>query len=324
LTTYEKIEIPGASGEYIIQISHKNNALTNDGQVFSFIASGIDKEAFTVSSHQGIKEACASDGSATFNIDLGFNSGFSDTVNFTVTDLPSGTTGSVAPTSLNSEGTVVLTVNGIGSLSPGDYQIKVIGTGSSETINVYVTLRILGSTVPAIGLTYPPDGAIDQPVVIDFSWEVGDQTVDNYDFELARDAGFTNIEFSENVILPHVLILGVTEGAEYFWRVKPNTICADGVFSDVWSFTVAGVLGINEQTVEGLVVYPNPTQNVLNIEAASAISSVEVLNVLGQVMISEKATSNNTQLDISRLSAGTYFARVTVEDTIAIVQIIKK
>ena len=320
----EKIEIPGASGEYIIQISHKNNALTNDGQVFSFIASGIDKEAFTVSSHQGIKEACASDGSATFNIDLGFNAGFSDTVNFTVSDLPAGTTGNVAPTSLNSEGTVVLTVNGIGSLSPGDYQIKVTGTGTSETVNVYVTLRILGNTVPAIGLTYPADEAIDLPVVINFTWEVGDETVDNYDFELARDAAFTNIEFSENVILPHVLILGVTEGAEYFWRVKPNTICADGVFSEVWSFTVAGVLGINDQTIEGLVVYPNPAQDILNVEAASSISTIEIINILGQVMISEKTTSNNVQLNISKLSSGTYFARITAEDSTSIVQIIKR
>ena len=320
----EKIEIASASGEYIIQVSHKTNAITNDSQVFSLIVSGIDKEEFTASSHEGIKEACVADGSATFDIDLGFSDGFSDTINFTVSDLPAGTTGSISPTSLNAEGTVELTVNGIGSLAPGDYQIKVTAAGTSETVNVYVVLRILSTNVPTIGLIYPADDAIDLPVVIDFSWELGDSTVDNYDFELARDVAFTNIEFSENVTVPNVLILGVTEGAEYFWRVKPNTICADGTFSEIFSFTVEGVLGVNEQTIEGLEVYPNPTTDILNVKAASDISSIEVMNILGQVILSENATSTTEQIDMSGLRAGTYFVRINVENNNTVVQIVKQ
>jgi hypothetical protein len=320
----EKIEIAGATGEFIIQVSHKGGALTNDMQSFSLIVTGINKEEFTASSHEGIKEACIGDSSATIDIDLGFNDGFTDTIDFTVSDLPSGTTGSISPSSLSAEGTVTLTVDGIGSLSVGDYQMKVTATGSTETTNVYVILRIISTNVPIIGLTYPADGAIDLPQVIDFEWELGDQIVDNYDFELARDEMFTNIEFSENVQLPHVLILGVTQGATYWWRVKPNYSCAEGVFSDVWSFTVEGTLGTDETTIEGLVVYPNPARDVLNIIAQTEISSVEVINVMGQVLLTETSVASDVQMDMSSLSSGTYFVRINSENNSSVVQVIKQ
>ena len=320
----EKVEIAGATGEYIIQVSHKGGALTNDMQAFSLIVTGIGKEEFTVSSHEGIKEACAVDGSATIDIDLSFSDGFSDTIDFSVSNLPSGTTGSLSPDSLNAEGTAVLTVDGIDSLTPGDYPITVTAEGTSETINVYVILRILSTDVPAIGLIYPADEAIDLPVVIEFEWEQGDSSIDNYEYELSRHEDFSVLSFWETTVLPHVLILGVTEGAEYFWRVKPNTICADGDFSEVYSFTVAGVLGTNDFDIQGLVAYPNPTNSILNLEAASAISSVEVLNILGQTLYSETINRTATQIDLSAFQAGNYFVRVTVDNNTDVLQIIKQ
>ena len=320
----EKIEIPGASGDYIIQVSHKLNALKNDHQVFSLIVTGIDKEAFTLSSHEGIKEACVTDGSTTFDIDLDFNPGFSDTVNFSVSNLPAGTTGNVTPGSLNNEGTVVLTVDGLANLTPGDYTIKVTGTGTSQTAVIHVVLRILDTNVPTIGLIYPPDNAVDLPVVINFEWEEGDSSVANYDFELARDEAFSNIEFSENVLLPEVLILGVTEGAEYFWRVKPNTVCAEGEFSEVWSFTVEGVLGQNDLEENKLKVYPIPTRDILNIESDAPIYSIEIMNVLGQIILSKEYFDVHASMNVSGLRDGTYFVRITHEKNSQVVQIIKQ
>lgn len=320
----EKIEIAGASGEYIVQVTHKGAALTNDGQVFSIVATGVDREAFYVSSHDAITNACAVDTSAAFDIDLGFSDGFSDTIDFTVSDLPTGTTASIAPTSLSAEGTVVLTVDGIDGLALGDYTMKVTATGSTETVNTYVTLRILDDTVPTVGLTYPADGAIDLPVVIQFVWENGGSTITNYEFQLSRFADFSFISFTQNVPFATAQVLGVTEGATYYWRVKPSTDCGEGDFSEVYTFVVDGVLGIEDQLIEGLVVYPNPANNVLNVEAKAAISSIEVMNVLGQTVVSGTSTSNKTQIDISALSAGTYFVRVTSENNSSVLQVLKQ
>jgi hypothetical protein len=320
----EKIEVPGASGEYIVRVSHKGASLTNNVQAFSLIITGIDREQFNVSSHDGVQEACLGDTSASFDIDLGFSDGFSDTVNFSVSGLPGGTTGTITPTSLNTEGTAVLTVNGIGSLAVGDYPMLVTATGTSQTIHLYLTLRISDDDVPAIGLIYPADDAIDLPIVIVFEWEEGDDSVTNYLFELSRHEDFNTIQFTENVPFPTVQILGVTEGAEYFWRVKPSTNCGEGVYSPVFSFTVEGILGVTEQTIEGLVVYPNPATNQLTVEAANVISSVEIMNVLGQTMISETSTSNKLQINISSLSTGNYFVRITSENNSNVMQILKQ
>ena len=320
----EKTEIIGASGEYIIQVSHKGKFLTNDSQVFSLIVTGIDKEEFTVSSHEGVKNTCASDGSVTFGIDLGFSDGFSDTIDFSVSNLPAGTTGLITPISLNTEGTVALTVNGISSLAEGDYPIKVTAIGSSETVNLYVILHILGENTPSVGLIYPEDNAIDLPIAFIFKWELGDNTIDNYDFELSRFSNFSNLEFSENVEVPQVFIGGVTEGAEYFWRVRSNNICFNGEYSEVYSFTVEGVLGLNDFEIEGLVAYPNPTNSILNLKAASVISNVEVFDVLGQKLYTETMNTNKTQIDLSAFQAGNYLVRVTTDNFSKVLQIVKQ
>ena len=319
----EKIEILGASGEYIIQVSHKGAALFDGVQAFSLIVTGIDNEEFTVSSHQGILEACTADDSADFNIDLGFSDGFSDTIDFTVSDLPSGTSGSFSSSSLSDEGTTVLTLGGLGSLSTGDYPFLVTGSGSSETINLYLILRILSDEVSNIQLIFPPDGAVDQPLVIQFKWESGDDNITSYDFELSRYSDFSVVEFSETTFFLQYLALGVTEGATYYWRVKANTACANGEYSEVYSFVVEGVLGLKDQSIEGLVIYPNPTANILNLDAATPISNVEIVNVLGQVLVSKSSSSTISNIDVSALSIGNYFIKVTSENNTKVLQFLK-
>jgi len=317
----EKVEIGGASGEYIIRVSHKGD-LTDNLQVFSLIVTGIDKEEFTVSSHDGIQDACAADGSASFDIDLGFNDGFSDTINFSVTNLPGGTNGVISPTSLSSEGTVTLTVNNINGLVPGDYEIKVTGTGTSETVNVYVILRILDDNMDAADLLLPVDNAITQPLNITFEWEVV-ADAEEYEFELATDSGFANIVDNQIVNVNSAEVSGLANNTEYFWRVLATNTCGDAPLSDVFSFTTEEELGVNDITIDGLVVYPNPVTNLLHVEAAEPITSIELINVLGQSLQFHNFESNRAQLDVSSLSAGNYFVRITSENAVDIVQIVK-
>ncbi|MGY8934451.1 MAG: S8 family serine peptidase [Flavobacteriales bacterium] len=322
----EKIEVIDASGEYIIQVSHKAAALVNNVQAFSLIVTGISNEEFILSSHEGIVEHCIGVDSADFNIDLDFSSDAYDTIDFTVSDLPSGISGSFYPSSLYDEGTTVLTLDGLESLVyPGDYSFMVTGTGvgSNESIDLYLILRILSNDVSDIDLIFPPDGAVDQPVVIQFKWESGDDNITSYDFELSRYSDFSVVEFSETTFFLQYLALGVTEGATYYWRVKANTACANGEYSEVYSFVVEGVLGLKDQSIEGLVIYPNPTANILNLDAATPISNVEIVNVLGQVLVSKSSSSTISNIDVSALSIGNYFIKVTSENNTKVLQFLK-
>jgi len=290
------------------------------------IVTGISNEEFILSSHEGIVEHCIGVDSADFNIDLDFSSDAYDTIDFTVSDLPSGISGSFYPSSLYDEGTTVLTLDGLESLVyPGDYSFMVTGTGvgSNESIDLYLILRILSNDVSDIDLIFPPDGAVDQPLVIQFKWESGDDNITSYDFELSRYSDFSVVEFSETTFFLQYLALGVTEGATYYWRVKANTACANGEYSEVYSFVVEGVLGLKDQSIEGLVIYPNPTANILNLDAATPISNVEIVNVLGQVLVSKSSSSTISNIDVSALSIGNYFIKVTSENNTKVLQFLK-
>ena len=54
------------------------------------------------------------------------------------------------------------------------------------------------------------------------------------------------------------------------------------------------------------VLYPNPADDVLNIETTLNIKSIEILNVQGQRVL----TSTQKQINVSHLPAGTYMVRM--------------
>ena len=320
---FEKIEIAGATGEYIIQVSHKG-FLTNDSQTFSLILTGISLEQFAVTSHDGIKKVCPSDGAVTMNVDLTFSDGFSDTINFTVTESPAGTTAVILPTSLSVEGTAVVTVSGINSLTPGDYPVNVTATGTSETINLYMFIRIPETGFTAVDLVSPADDAVGLSFTVDFVWDESEPFTEEYDFELALDENFTVLVAQETTNNTFTEVSGLVDNTEYFWRVRAKNLCADGPYSDVYSFTTVEILGVNENKIEGLVAYPNPTTSILNIEAATSIGTIEVYNVLGQSLILVNTDSSKAQIDISSLQAGNYFVRVTAQNNSTVLQVVKR
>ncbi|PHS64044.1 MAG: hypothetical protein COB12_08650 [Flavobacterium sp.] len=319
----EKTEITGASGEYIVRVSHKG-FIQDSVQVFSTIITGINREEFFVSSHDGLNVTCASSGTIDFDIDLTFNDGFSDTIDFTVADLPVGTTGSFSFTSLNADGTTVLTVDNLNGLTNGDYPFKVTATGSTETINLYLILRITDDmNFPQPILLSPGNNWQNRPVDLAFDWDGGNNLTEGYDFELALDDQFTNIIESQTVTLSSVFITGLNYETDYFWRVRAKNSCQDGPFSDEYKFTTMAELGFEDQSIENLIIYPNPTTSILNIEASTPITNVEVINILGQVLISKRDTTIS-QIDVSELSTGNYFIKVTSDSNTDVLQFVKK
>ena len=57
-------------------------------------------------------------------------------------------------------------------------------------------------------------------------------------------------------------------------------------------------------------IYPNPASNVLNISMKNPITSVDILNTVGQNLGHYQSSSPQAQIDISALSAGIYFIRI--------------
>ncbi len=83
-------------------------------------------------------------------------------------------------------------------------------------------------------------------------------------------------------------------------------------------------MGVSDFESLKVVVYPNPANDILNIQAEVSISSVTVLNLLGQTLLTSKGNSKNEQIDISGLSAGNYFVKVFVGDESSVLRIVKR
>ena len=58
-------------------------------------------------------------------------------------------------------------------------------------------------------------------------------------------------------------------------------------------------------------VYPNPASTILNVKTKSTINLAEVINPLGQIVLSKILNSNSTELDITNLEKGIYTIRVS-------------
>jgi hypothetical protein len=75
----------------------------------------------------------------------------------------------------------------------------------------------------------------------------------------------------------------------------------------------------NKQAVS---IYPNPSHNVLTVEHSQAVSTLDIVNTLGQVVKSIKATPDALKTDIKtdELTNGIYFLRVNQTDMIRFVK----
>jgi len=71
-------------------------------------------------------------------------------------------------------------------------------------------------------------------------------------------------------------------------------------------------------------VYPNPVKDKLRLSFDSAISSVNIYNLLGQEVIAQKVGANEATIEVSHLPSGTYIVKAIAGDKIMTVKVIKQ
>ena len=86
------------------------------------------------------------------------------------------------------------------------------------------------------------------------------------------------------------------------------------------NYVVVEVTAIDENGVNGMIVYPNPTKGNLNI-TAEAMTQITITNALGQVMYENDVTSNNEVINMAEYEAGVYMVRITTENGVAVKRI---
>jgi hypothetical protein len=87
---------------------------------------------------------------------------------------------------------------------------------------------------------------------------------------------------------------------------------------------VDATLSMADVDAQGFTYFPNPVNHNLSLRAQNAIQNVSVYNMLGQEVLKTAPNTLESEINMSDLSNGAYFVKVTINDVTKTVRIIKQ
>ena len=116
---------------------------------------------------------------------------------------------------------------------------------------------------------------------------------------------------------------GYDYSVKHTWKVSAQ--CPNGTESNLTNATKPPCTSVGEYTIDSFTVVPNPANDIIKITAEYTISGIEVINFLGQTVISQTNVSfRETTLDVSQLNNGVYFVRIFSENGSSIQKFVKQ
>ncbi|MCB0452883.1 MAG: T9SS type A sorting domain-containing protein, partial [Aequorivita sp.] len=76
-----------------------------------------------------------------------------------------------------------------------------------------------------------------------------------------------------------------------------------------------GLLGVNQNQLDNISLYPNPASSTINLKNAEN-ANVQVFDVLGKLILSQNNIAVDAQINVSQLQAGTYFMKISKDNLI--------
>ena len=122
-------------------------------------------------------------------------------------------------------------------------------------------------------------------------------------------------------------ITGLTGLTTYEIQVQAD--CGDGNVSD-WCTAITAQttnVGIEEYLLNSISLFPNPANDVINVQCTMnnvQVTALEVFDVYGKLINTVNVIDNPTQINVSNLASGMYFVRVTTEEGTVTKSFVKK
>ena len=96
-------------------------------------------------------------------------------------------------------------------------------------------------------------------------------------------------------------------------------------YNDVFTPPAAGVNDDNAVATQDVEIAPNPTSGSVTLFNASPGAHVTIENILGETVMEMRNTqTSDATLDLSKLPAGTYFARIATGNSVVIKKIVRE
>ena len=113
-------------------------------------------------------------------------------------------------------------------------------------------------------------------------------------------------------------------GTFHVFLALPSDLAGSPLYIDNVSITEGTILATPEFEIFKFSYGPNPTNDLINLSAATNISNVEFFNVLGQKVLSTTVNATQKQVNISSLEKGLYLMNVTIDGSKGTYKIIKE
>jgi hypothetical protein len=177
---------------------------------------------------------------ASFDITAG--AAFSGPISMSAVGNPAPSTVTFNPNPINSGDTTTVTVDNTAGVDAGSYNFDIIGDDGSTTDTLGIELVVSSEPPAAAQLLLPANGAANVSLSPNLSWTQPAQG-ESFLVEIATDAAFANIVFSDTVSGNNLGISGLDSSTFYYWRVTAGNACGDGKSSDVFSFSTEALPG---------------------------------------------------------------------------------
>jgi len=108
------------------------------------------------------------------------------------------------------------------------------------------------------------------------------------------------------------------------WAIGSSTTYAYHSIRGATALSVS--LGISENNLLSFEMYPNPVSDLLNIQLPTGTEKAEVsvFDYTGRLVSSKTISSNDTAIDVQKISKGIYMIRVAANNKIGVQRFIKK
>lgn len=206
---------------------------------------------------------------------------------------------------------ILYRINNGGHTWPGSSLPGVGSTNQDISANEEIWNFCSQYVVPEIYRCESPknlEATISTANTYSFNWNE-QSGVEFYNFALIDSAN--NIVFTDSLSTNEISI-ELTNPASYRWSVSSK--CNSGYVAWAKAQSVESVpTSIRNKSTERLNIYPNPTQNTINISSNLKLNteSIIIFDSFGRVQKADIIQNNqNIHLDISHLASGAYFIQM--------------
>ncbi|MEZ4778674.1 MAG: T9SS type A sorting domain-containing protein [Flavobacteriaceae bacterium] len=152
----------------------------------------------------------------------------------------------------------------------------------------------------------------EEYVLYDFNAEIGDELWVNGDFMEVTDIDYGDFYGMEN--LRYLVLDGsekLIEGIGFENHGIAGTFEVGCLYlpiiQTIHLINMNQPLAINDKTLNNISLFPNPAQNMIQIESDEQILKVTIYSILGEIIASENGTK---KIDVSTLQRGLYLIQV--------------